>query len=334
MTSLVADGGDGTVKERLLRDISIWQADGLISAATAATLRDRYNLSRFGLAQVMRYVGIAGLFFLICGVLGLIAAIAGSPSFGGVLLVLVGGGFVTAGIWLARDRLGRYRWSSGVVLTIGVVALSGGVATLLSAAGVQGPTLVFVGGWLVLPLFGVLAYRFRITFLLVLALIELFHWIGSWTTMWGRSTYVFDVQDPQMMAAAAIVVTWIGVWHENELADRTGRFYAAYESLGLLYLNLSLLILSIDGREYAVNWIAVLTVAAFGQIVLGARLRNSLMVGFGVTFLFIDGFTRFYERFWQSWAKAGFFLTLGLLTFAAGAACEFALRRNVDASAR
>src|SRR5437773_12280571 len=114
MTSLVADGGDGTVKERLLRDISIWQADGLISAATAATLRERYGLSRFGLGQVMRYVGIAGLFFLICGVLGLIAAIAASPWFGAVLLVLVGGGCVAAGIRLARDPLGRYRWSSGV----------------------------------------------------------------------------------------------------------------------------------------------------------------------------------------------------------------------------
>lgn len=319
--------GDENVRARLLRDIAVWQSDGLISAATAASLRERYSLSSFGLAQVMRYLGAAGLFFLVCGILGLIAALAGSPWVGAALLLGVGGGFVAAGIRLTRDRLGRYRWSSGVVLTIGVAAFSSGIAVLLAAGGMQGPSLAFAGGWIVLPLFVILAYRFRITFLLVLALIELFHWIGSWTAMWGRSTYVFDVQDPQLMAAAAIAVVGIGVWHEHALADRTGRFYAAYESLGLVYLNLSLLILTIDGRTYAVNWIVVFTIVAFAQIVLGARLRNTLMVGFGVTFLFIDGFTRFYERFWQGWAKGGFFLALGLLTFAAGAACEYALRR-------
>ncbi|HEV3141940.1 MAG TPA: hypothetical protein VGY57_15550, partial [Vicinamibacterales bacterium] len=294
---MVGVDGDESVKERLLRDIAIWQADGLISPAAAATLRERSNLSRFGLAQVMRYLGVAGLIFVILGLLGLVAAIAGSPVFGGALLLIVGGGFVAAGIALARDRLGRYLWSSKVSLTLGVLAVSGAVAMLLAAAGIEGSKLVFAGGWIVLPVLLVLAYRFRITFLLVIALVEFFHWIGSWSTMWGRSTYVFEVQDPQVMAAAAIVVTGIGVWHEQDLAERTGRFFVAYESLGLVYLNLSLLILTIDSRTWAANWIAAFTAAAIGQIVLGARLRNRLMVGFGVTFLFIDGFTRFYEQF-------------------------------------
>jgi len=127
------------------------------------------------------------------------------------------------------------------------------------------------------------------------------------------------------MSAAAIVAVVIGIVHEETLAERTGRFFAAYESLGLVYLNLSLLILSIE-RPDAVLWIGILTIAAFAEIVLGAWLKNPIMLGFGVTFLFIDGFTRFYERFWDSWTKAAFFLGIGLITFAAGAACEFALR--------
>jgi hypothetical protein len=317
---------DESLKERLLRDIALWQADGLISPQTAAVLRDRYGLSQFGLGQVLRYLGIAGLIFIVCGILGLIGAMAASPIFGSVLLLAVGAGFGAAGIVYSRDRLGRYRWSSKMGLTLAVILVSAAVALLLHAVGVDDTRVVFIGGWLVLPLILALAYRFHITFLVVLALLEFFHWIGSWTTMWGRSTYATDVQDPKLMALAAIAVIGVGIWHEQALSEQTGRFFAAYESLGLVYLNLSLLILSIDGRERAAAWIAVFTIAVVAQILLGAKLKNSILLGFGVTFAFIDGFTRFYETFWDAWEKAVFFLAIGLITFGAGAACEFVLK--------
>jgi hypothetical protein len=319
------------LREQLLRDIAVWQADGLIAPAAAATLRERYGLARFGLGEVLRYLGIVGLIFVICGILGLIGAIAASPLFGGVLLLGVGAAFGAAGIVYAHDRLGRYRWSSRIALILAVILVSAAVAVLLASMKVEGAPLVFVAGWLILPGLVYLAYRFNITFLLVLALIEFFHWVGSWTAMWGRSTYEFDVQDPRVMALVAAGVVGIGIWHEQALADRTGRFFAAYESLGLVYLNMSLLILTIDGGP---GWIALFTAAVIGQIVLGARLRNSLVLGFGVTFAFIDGFTRFYERFWDSWEKAFFFLAIGLLTFAAGAACEYVLRPQRTGTAR
>jgi hypothetical protein len=105
--------------------------------------------------------------------------------------------------------------------------------------------------------------------------------------------------------------------------------------MGLVYLNLSLLILTIDfDRPAVAGWVVVFTLAVIGQIVLGARLRNNLILGFGVTFAFIDGFTRFYERFWDAWEKAVFFLALGLVTFAVGAACEFVLRSRAAGASR
>src|SRR5262249_16079053 len=215
---------DESLRERLLRDIALWQADGLISPQTAATLRDRYGLSRFGLGQVLRYLGIAGLIFIVCGILGLIGAIAASPILGSVLLMAVGAGFGAAGIVYSRDRLGRYRWSSQMATTLAVMLGSGVVVMLVRGAigivlvsfGVDGHRLVFIGGWIVLPLILVLAYRSHITFLLVLALVEFFHWIGSWTTMWGRSTYVLEIQDPKLMAVAASVGVGLRVVRRQE----------------------------------------------------------------------------------------------------------------------
>src|SRR5262249_31778655 len=142
---------DESLRERLLRDIALWQADGLISPQTAATLRDRDGLSRFGLGPVLRYLGIAGLIFIVCGILGLIGAIAASPILGSVLLMAVGAGFGAAGIVYSRDRLGRYRWSSKMALTLAVILVSAAIAMLLFSFGVDGPRLVFIGGCVGLP---------------------------------------------------------------------------------------------------------------------------------------------------------------------------------------
>jgi hypothetical protein len=126
----------------------------------------------------------------------------------------------------------------------------------------------------------------------------------------------------------------IGLWHERALQGTTGRFFVAYEAVGLVYLNLSLLILSIDvGVEHGAfvrpyGWVVVMTLTAIAQIVVGARLQSALLVGFGVTFTYINGFTRFYESFWDTASKGMFFLLGGVLTLVAGFLCELALARR------
>src|SRR5262249_56379115 len=81
-----------------------------------------------------------------CGIVGLIGAIAASPILGSVLLMAVGAGFGAAGIVYSRDRLGRYRWSSKMALTLAVILVSAAIAMLLFSFGVDGPRLVFIGG--------------------------------------------------------------------------------------------------------------------------------------------------------------------------------------------
>jgi len=54
---------------------------------------------------------------------------------------------------------------------------------------------VVVTGVLALPAFVFLAYRFGNIFVLVLALLGFFHWVGSWAAMFGRSTYGVLVED-------------------------------------------------------------------------------------------------------------------------------------------
>lgn len=124
--------------------------------------------------------------------------------------------------------------------------------------------------------------------------------------------------------------------HELHLRERTGRFFQAYEAVGLVYLNLSLLILTIHGDELGGGtslWIAAFALAAVGQIIAGARLHNGLMTAFGVTALGVNVYTRYFEYFWQRTHQGVFFLLGGLSLFGAGVACELLLKRARERAA-
>ena len=318
------------VKERLAEDVGLWLTDGLISRPTHDLLRQRYGAGDYGLGQAIRSLGVAGALIAFLGLLGLVAALSRSEIFAAFLLLGTGCGLTAGGIYLSVDRLGRYPASSKAVLMLGVVSAALGVGVGISALGIKGqPILLWTGAIVLIPI-GILAYRYRNTFLLVIGLIGFFHWVCTWTSLFGRSTYAIAAADPRLMSLVALGMVALGVYHERVLKNRTGQFFLAYETLGLIYLNLSLLIMSIFRNTLWGKpdvWVLVFTAAAIAQIVAGARLHNPLLTGFGVTAFAVDLFARYSENFWDRLRPGEFFLIGGLALLAAGLACEVLLRR-------
>ncbi len=314
------------VKERLAQDLALWQVDGVIDEATRRTLAERYRAPGFGLTTLVKYLGVAGGLLAGFGVLGTIAAMTGSALFGSVLALGVASFFLWAGLRLSLDPQARYVQSSKVVLALGVISLVGSLAALATAFGVGSGPATFLVGTVVMPVAVALAYRFQNGFLLLLSVMGFFHWVGSWNAMLGRNGYGVEVQDPRVMAVVAAAVVAFGVVHEQRWQSRGLRFHQVYQTLGLVYLNLSLLMLSIE-RDDAVLWVVVLAVAAVGQLVLGARLGSGLLMGFGVTSMAVNLFTRYFERFWNRLEAGAFFLLGGLLLFGLGLGLEWLARR-------
>ena len=320
------------VRERLSQDIGRWLTDGLIDDRLHAQLRERYSADQAGLAQLVRMLGIAGGTLVLFGILGFVAAAAGSLVFSAVLLEAVGAGLLFVGLRMARDPLGRYGFSSKAVLTVGVSAVCSGLGLVMTVLQVaKGP---FWLGLICVPLVIGIAYATRTAMLLLIGLLGLFHWVGSFSRMAGRSSYELDIEDPRWMAAAALAAIAVGIWHELRLQRQTGRFYLTWEACGLVYLNLSLLLLTIFPEHFlhaardglALTWIAVFAAAGFVQLFAGARLHNGLFTGFGVTALVLNFYTRFYEHFWSALSKGSFFLVAGLVLLAAGAGFELVKR--------
>lgn len=323
------DGGAGSTREVLAHELGGWLADGLISAPTHALLRDRYQARSFGLGQAIQYVGIAGGLLAFFGLLGLLSAVSDSLLVGAVLFGAAGAVVLRAGLALAKDPQDRYRVSSKVVLALGVVIATLAVGAAATEVTRSEATLMWLTGAVVVPGVLALAYRHRNLLLLVLGLLAMFHWVGTSSSMFGRSGYALEIQDPRWMCVAALAAVAVGVLHQQRWRERTGRFYQAYEVTGLVYLNLSLLILTIDDGHWGASlpWILVWAVAGLGQLVAGARLHDGVLTGFGVTAVVLNLYTRYFETFWSRVHLGWFLLLGGLSLLAAGAACELAMAR-------
>ncbi len=315
-------------KQQLQQDIALWYADGLISQETYSLLEQRYAEHSFGLAGVVKYLGITGGFFALSGLLGIIVGLSESKTLM-VLMLMASSVLLTGwGLRLADDVAKRYTSSSKFIVSIGLVLWASWLAVLFGAVmELDEGVVVLLTGLFTLPCSFILAYQRHNTYLLILSLLALFHWVGSWSTMMGRSSYVFSVQDPYVMCVFSLIVFAIGWHHQVKLYPSTGRFYQAWQSLGLLYLNMSLLILSIWHHENGGNtllWTIIFSGVTIAQIVVGARTHSALLRGFGISFFAINLFTRYHEFFWDS-LSLGTFLTFGgFLLVAIGAGFEWA----------
>ena len=111
-------------------------------------------------------------------------------------------------------------------------------------------------------------------------------------------------------------------------------FYAVTRNLGLLYLFISLWILSVTGMHTDMKmwmgikqitllpWSLLRGAASAFAIYVGCKWDDSAYRGFGLTFLFINFYTRFFEYFWNSMHSAAFFFLLALSLWYIGSRAE------------
>ncbi|MBC3920384.1 hypothetical protein H8L32_23170 [Undibacterium sp. CY18W] len=313
------------VKQQLQQDLALWHADGLIEKSAYELLSQRYEVSKFGLIGVVKYCGIFGGFCAFLGLMGMISALSQSVAFAALVGAAISIALTWGGLRLADDVQQRYATSSKFIVTLGIALWASAVGGFLSEVLHLDRNVVLIfTGLLTIPLAFYLAYQRHNTYLLVLALLALFHWVGSWSAMFGRSSYALSIQDPKMMSVVALIAVAIGYGHERMAYPATGRFYQAWQSVGLVYLNMSLLILSVwhHYQEETVFWVFALSIATVVQIVAGARLHSGLLRGFGITFFGINLFTRFHEQFWNQLDLGSYLAAGGLLLLVTGALME------------
>jgi hypothetical protein len=312
-------------RDVLTREFIDWHQQGLIDRSLLETLLPRYETQGRFLAALLKWLGLFAIFQLGLAVLAFIAMMTESALIAAALLSGVGAGLWYFGIQMATDPRQRHPFTGSVLVTASLAAAFGTLVLLHVAAGGEGEDQAIPALLLLTSVLAALtAYRYHLRWPLLLALLLFFHGVGAWHAYGGHGAYFADIQDERLMAIIALAAITLGVWHERGLESgplrRCTGFGSLYLIFGLLYLNLSLWFLTLFGEP--LDWVLIFTGAAITQIIVGARLHDARFTGFGIVFLAIDLYTRFFEHFWDRLSAGVFFLLAGALAMIFGFACE------------
>ncbi|MBB1200266.1 DUF2157 domain-containing protein [Enterobacteriaceae bacterium 89] len=316
---------------RILRQaLSEWQAQGELSETEhqrlAATLRpvamDWKRLSRYAFWTSMACVLIAlGSLFadsdLMMALLALFSYSAilriGVPCVLAVLCYLWG---------FSRQRKEtQWHYSTEAIVFLGVVF----TALALWQLGLR----LDNGSGHVAPLFllgcaiyGLVGWFARSSLVWLFFLLALGNWFGAETGyMSGWGAYWLGMNYPIRFVGFGAALLAGCLLLSRVLQAR--QLYTVSKAMGLTYLFIALWIMSIFGNYDLDNWYAsshaellpwalLFAVAAGICIWIGLKTDDGMLRGFGLTFLAINLYTRFFEYFWDSLHKVLFFLILAI----------------------
>jgi hypothetical protein len=327
--------------EVLHQSLDHWREAGLLSAADAARLGGDIRVLPFDWRRLARYAFWVAMACLVTAFVSVFADarivewIKRLFSFGPAqrclgLAVLASGLFGYAVFRLRRRPLTGFR--NEAILFLGVLATAGSVANLglwLDTGSGRYDLLLLVA----CAVYAAVALAARSVLVWVFAVLSFGGWMGAHTgyaSGWG--SYYLGMNWPLRFVLLGGVL--IALAQAFRRLPHLVFLERSTQSLGLLYLFVSLWLLSIFG-DYGnadswrrvkqielLHWSLLFAAAAGAAIWLGLRRDDAMLRGYGLVFLGINLYTRFFEMFWDSLHKGAFFAVLGVSLWLLGRRAE------------
>lgn len=321
--------------------IEQWRHDGLLADAQATQLAGSIVVQPFDWRRLAKYSFWTALFCIVTAVnaaladrilLELLEHLFDAPA----AAKCIGLALMSAGLywWGVRRRAlePTQGYRNEAILFLGVLATAGAMYQLGMAldTGSGHFSILLLLSFLV---YAVLGVAVESNLMWVFALVSLGGWMGTETGyMSGWGAYYLGMNFPLRFVLFGGVLAACAPAIESHPKAR--RFFRSTLTMGLLYLFIALWIMSIFGNygdmrawERAkqielFHWSLLFGLVACGAIYHGLKYDNGVTKGFGLTFLFINLYTRFFELFWNSIHKAIFFALLGLSFWYLGVKAE------------
>lgn len=326
----------------LTEALNQWQQEGLISNEQAQQLSASCEVIGFDWQRLAKYcfwLAIASFVIAVSAMLAdkwLIALLKqlfeATDLMKCVMLGLISAGFYAAGLY-RYHRAPEKTYSNEALLFLGVISTAFAIAYLGKAfdTGSGHFSLLLLLAAIVYAALG-LAFPSRQVW--VFGLLSLGSWFGAETgyvSGWGA--YYLGMNYPLRFVLFGIALVIAGHVIFSRWPDRRD-FQHVTHVMGLTYLFIALWILSIFGNYGDIDlwynaaqfelfhWALLFGIAALAAIVYGVKNDDAASRGFGITFLFINLYTRFFEYFWENTHKAIFFSVLALSFWMLGSKAE------------
>ncbi len=318
-------------KYRLVQKvIASWENDQILTSDEANKLRENTELSKFDWNRLARYsFWIAGISLIIAisalildeTIMALIMKILKMPDIAkSILFAVISAGFYHWGFRRKKTKPSK-SFSNEFLLFIGAVITGIAIIFLGNALNIKNghfSPLILTASIIYLVIGG----SFPSSLMWTLGLISFCSWFGTETgyvSGWGA--YFLGMNYPLRFILLGILLIAIGfIFKKFKMAALIKPTYA----FGLLCLFIALWIMSIFGNyrdlfhwHHASGlelfcWSLLFGIAAAGVIFWGLKTDDGMMRGFGITFLFINLYTKYFEYFWNVTHKALFFTILAI----------------------
>jgi hypothetical protein len=181
--------------------------------------------------------------------------------------------------------------------------------------------------------YGFLAYRLNSRLIWLFALVSLGSWFGTETgyqTQWSH--YFLGMNYPLRFVVFGLLL--VSVCHLLRNRKWFSDFWELTYVVGLLYLFLSLWLLSIFGNYGSIDswwkvkqislfyWGIISGAVAAGFMFYGLKSKDVIAREFGITFLLIFIYTKYFEYFWDSTNHTLFFAILAVSFWLIGRKAE------------
>jgi len=318
-----------------------WQEEKLLSEADVQRLRGSYEAKSFDwrrLAQYSFWIAMA------CGVIALGALLIDDKvlkyleklydtSDGVISLISAAvAGYLFYLSFKRRKTMSHQIFSNDALIFTAVMLTANAIAYLGKAID-NGSGHLSVLMLMGVIIYAILAYVFRSRLIWAFMLISLGAWFGTETGYISRGNFYFlGMNYPLRFVAFGALLTGVSFFLKNQ--KKLDDFFMTTYISGMIYLFVSLWLLSVFGnfgtleawygiRQISLFYWAIISAAAcLISIYVGLKNRDDIAREFGITFLFINLYTRYFEYFWDSWHKALFFCVLAASFWVIGRRAE------------
>lgn len=322
--------------------INTWVADKVISPELSETLLSSYEVTNFDWKRVAKY----SFWLAICSIIiSLSAAIADEWLIALIKRIFIAPDIVkcaslallSAGLYYLGIRKKRNNpekiISNEAIFFLGVVTTAASIAVfgkVIDTGSGHFSLLLLLAS----IIYGLLGLWFPSKLVWIFSLLSLGSWIGAETgyaSGWG--SYYLGMNYPLRFVLFGLVLIMVSTYVFRQWNSRA-EFVAPSRAIGLLYLFIALWIMSIFGNYgdaeswqrakqiELFHWSILFAAASIGSIYHGAKYDDGMTRGFGITFIFINLYTRFFEYFWDNTHKAVFFAILAISFWYLGSRAE------------
>jgi hypothetical protein len=321
--------------------IAHWEKNNLVDAAQAEKLRDSYEIKGFDWMRLAKYSIWVALF---CGAIAIGSLIVDDAVINWIkklydtpdIVISIISAVAAAGLfYIGRKREKQFPekvFSNEATIFLGVFFTASCIAYLGKTFdnGSGHYSILFLVSVIV---YGFLAQRMKSRLIWLFALVSLGSWFGTETgyqTNWAL--YFLGMNYPLRFVLFGLIL--VGTCHLLQNKKWFGYFWELTYVVGMLYLFMSLWLLSIFGnygsldvwwriKQISLFYWGIISAGVAGAFMLyGLKYKNVIAREFGITFLIIFLYTKYFEYFWEHTNKTLFFAILALSFWLVGRKAE------------